>query len=201
MKLFKALWKFGRILRRRRKLKTKLQNDISLIEAFQFEGETYYMHTDPLSICTGRGLAAMVHYEELLMRCDIEYLKAHTKAMDKVLNSNKISVPHIVQLNENLKQRIDFLAAIPDTVYKFASIVFFTDAESPVKYDEAYNQKKIEKWKQAPDMYSFFLRTPLQQLIPFLALPENETDLYLKAQAKIEKSTRTLAQVLSSKKE
>jgi hypothetical protein len=170
--MFKHIKDLFRIATERKPKPILLDNTYKLVPAFQLEGETYYMHEEPLNTATGRGLEAMVCLEELIMRCDINYLNNHTKAIDKILtDSEAINVADLAVLNYQLKERIGFLVALPEHVYKMASIVFFTKDESPYKYDHTANQKKIAKWKQADGMYDFFLQTPLSTLVPYLQPP------------------------------
>jgi hypothetical protein len=163
-----------------------LDNTYTIVPAFELKGQTYYMHQDAINAATGRGLYAMKFIEEMLMRCSVKYLEAHTKAYDVIFNNpSKINLPALIKLNENLKERIALLAALPEHVYKMASIIFFTKEESPYRYDEKYNEKKIEEWMATEGMYDFFLQTPLSTLIPSLQLPESNSQNYLEVQKKI----------------
>ena len=156
----------------KKKLHTKLINDYVIKEAFVYKGVQYYMFNDPFEVSAGRGLYSMTFFEEMLARVDREYLEYHTKAMDAVLsNPTKTDLPTIVKLNENLKERLTFQIALPEHVYKLASIIFFDKSESPFRYDADYNKKKIEQWQKDASAYDFFLQTPLKTLIPFLQMP------------------------------
>ena len=177
-----------------------IDNKYRIVPAFEWRGEVYYMHEDPMNVSTGRGLLAMVHLEELLMRCTADYLRDHVEAVENIFkDGQRIDLPRLMRLNYNLKERLNFLVAVPDQVYKLASVVFFTKDESPFKYDKAYNEAKIAAWKEAPDMYDFFLQTPLKTLLPFLTLPESDTRGYLAVQEKISSiHLRELREALSS---
>lgn len=138
------------------------------IEAFTLEGTKYYCFEDPFNMPSGRAFTALAYYEEFRMRCTREYLLLHCKAVDTILaNPKKINLTTIFEIHRNLKERIE-LVPIPDHIYKLASVVFFDETESPFSYDFAYGNKKIEKWKQNPNILDFFLSTPLTDLIPSL---------------------------------
>lgn len=165
-----------------------LDNTYRLIPAFEWKGETYYMHEDAMNVATGRGLTAMMFMEELLMRCSVEYLKHHVEACDKIFQDpKKINLPMLIKLNQNLKERITLLAAMPQHVFKMASIVFFTKEESHFRYDQKYNEKKIKAWEAEEGMYDFFCQGPLKTLMPFLELPETSSERYSQVIAKIQK--------------
>lgn len=178
---------FTRLLNRKPK-PILIDNTFRIVPAFEWKGETYFMHEDPLNTATGRGLTAMIFMEEILMRCSVDYLKLHIEACDKIFSNPKtINLPMLMKLNNNLKERVEFLVALPEHVFKMASIVFFTKEESPYKYDHKFNEKKIKEWEESEGMYDFFLQTPLKTLLPFLALPENNSQAYLRVQQKISK--------------
>jgi hypothetical protein len=176
-----------------------LDNTYRIVPAFEWKGDTYYMHEDPMNTATGRGLTAMMFLEEILMRCSIDYLKAHVEANDKIFNDpKKINLPMLIKLNSNLKERINLLVALPDHVFKMASIVFFTKDESPYRYDSKFNEKKIKRWKEEPGMYDFFCQGHLGTMMPFLTLPESNSEKYLEVVEKINQlHLKNLSEVLS----
>lgn len=184
----------------RRKLKSFLvENQYKVVEAFRLEGVTYYMFEDQFNLPAGRGLCALTIYEEFNMRTTREYLEAHVRATELLLNSNPIKLTAIAQINQNLKERLN-LALFPDHIYKLASVVFFDETESYYNYNYAYNAKKIEKWKAAGGTLDFFLRTPLKDLIPSLKLPEQNAEHYFQtAEAVDHLHQQDLQEVLSKK--
>lgn len=171
-----------------------------IVPAFEFKGETFFMHRDPLNTLAGRGLTSMMFFEELLMRCDVNYLKDYCQAVRSIFSDPKrIDILQLATITQHLEERVNFLAAIPEHVYKMASVVFFTENECPFRYDQEIGMKRVAEWKEAPGMYSFFLRTPLSQLIPCLQLPEANSPVFLQVQEKIaEIHLKTLRQILSA---
>jgi hypothetical protein len=156
-----------------------LDNTYRIVPAFEWRGETYYMHEDPLNVATGRGLTAMLYMEELFMRCSVDYLNWHVQACERVVSDpKKIDVTKLIMLNRNLKERIGFLAALPQHVFKLASVVYFTKTESPFRYDHKVNQEKVKAWEREEGMYDFFCQGHLKTLMPFLALPESNSANY-----------------------
>lgn len=113
-----------------------------------------------------RALSALTFYEELRMRTTREYLEAHCKAMVEILSDpKKIDVGRIAILNKNLQDRLEFIVE-PEIVYKLASVMYFDQSEDPYRYDLTYGLKKIERWKRDLSLKSFFLSTPIKNLIP-----------------------------------
>lgn len=178
-----------------------LDGKYEIVPAFELNGETFYMHKDPLNIAAGRGLTAMMFHEELMMRCDVAYLKQYCDAVTAIFSDpKKIDILQLATITKHLQERIEFLAAIPEHVYKMASVVFFTENESHFKYDQKTGAERIKQWQEAPGVYDFFLKTPLVQLIPFLALPEQSSQQYLAVQKKIDEIHFKALRDITSKK-
>ncbi len=153
-------------------------------------GETYYEFTDSLSAPCYRMFQAMTFYNELQMRCDREYLMAHSQAIIDCLNGQSESAKgycdlvKIGQLALQLRERAEWIFE-PETVYKYASVIIFDENENPYDYDMKYNiDVKIKKWKEA-GVSSFFLSMPIKKLFPLLNLSETDLEEYLKVQGKL----------------
>ena len=180
MRKTKITW-FDRFKRMfRNKLKPFLVDDkYKVIPAFSIDGVDYWMFDSTNEVPTGRFFAAMGVYVEMEMNCDKEYLSSHCKAMDKLLSDPKsIKLQHIMQLNVNMKERLE-LMPMPEYIYKLASVIFFDKTEPLYSYDYDYNKMKIERWKAAGGTLDFFYNTPLKELVPSLTMPEKDTQTYL----------------------
>lgn len=163
-----------------------------VIPAFTLAGVDYWMFDSPNEVPTGRFFAAMAVYTEMEMNVDKDYLTSHTKAMDKILSDpKKIALQYVLQLNMNLKERLE-LMPMPEYIYKLASVIFFDKTESLYSYDYDYNKKKIEMWKAAGGTLDFFSKTPLKELVPSLNMPERDTQTYLTVTSMLSETHREL---------
>jgi hypothetical protein len=193
MRNFKVTW----LSRIRRIFKHKLKpylvdNKYKVIPAFSIGGTDYWCFDSTTEVPTGRFFAAMGVYAEMEMNADKEYLTSHCKAMEKILSNPKsIRLDYIMQMNINLKERLD-LMPFPDYIYKLASVIFFDNTESMYTYDWDYNKLKIEKWKAAGGSLDFFSQTPLAELVPSLRLPEKDTQTYLTVSQLVSETHRAL---------
>ena len=133
-------------------------------KAFTLGGIDYFSCTDFINIPSERAFEAMSYYNELDMKVDKTFLQGHTLAIEEIINSSRIEISKIAQLNQDLKNRLD-LVYDPDLLYKLASVVFFDEKEDPTRYDKEYNRLKILKWKKA-GLDAFFLNIPLSRLLP-----------------------------------
>ena len=163
-----------------------------VIPAFSLGGVDYWMYDSAMEVPTGRFFAAMGVYTEMEMNCNKEYLLSHCKAMEKLLSDpKKIQLTYIMQLNVNLRERLD-LMPMPDYILKLASVIFFDKSESLYSYDYDYNKLKIEKWKAAGGTLDFFSKTPLKELVPSLSMPERDTQTYLTVTSMLSETHREL---------
>lgn len=168
------MWPF-----KKRKLKTYLiDNKYKIILAFERDGKKYFQFENAFEMSTGRGLQALTIFEEFGMRCTRDYLEKHIKAVDILLNSQKIQLSVIAELNANLRDRLN-LAADSGMIYKLASVLFFDETESPYAYDGAYNAKKIAAWRADPEMLPFLVSVPLKTLLPFTDTAKENIKTYL----------------------
>lgn len=184
----------------RKKLRSFLTDSkLKLLLAFEHNGKKYYQFENAFDMTTGRGLQALVIYDEFRMRCDREYLEKHIKAVEILLNDpKKIKVGEIALIHANLKERIN-IAPYPDHIYKLASIMFFDGSENPYAYDSAYNQKKIAEWRADADMLPFLVKVPLKALMPFTEVPNEDLKTYFQvAEAVQQYHQDKISEVLSS---
>lgn len=169
----------------KRKLKSYLINDkFKISEAFEHQGKKYLKFDNAFDMTTGRGLQAMTIYDEFNMHVDRNYLELHVKAVEKILNEPKIKLTTLIQIHNNLKERLE-LNPFPDHIYKLASVLFFDESESPFSYDPVYNNKKIAVWRADPEMLPFLVRVPLRDLMPFTGTAEGNLRTYFDVVEKI----------------
>lgn len=158
--------------------KWDIENEGRIVEAFEHDGKQYYMFEDINSMMTGRAFTCIDYYQELSSRVTREYLEKHCEAMDKILSGTEINIMDIAKLESQLKERLTMIVD-PDIVYKIASVVYFTEDESPWSYDFKLNQKKISHWKSL-NLDDFFFMIRLKDLIPLGDLSNQDFETYTK---------------------
>jgi len=158
--------------------KWDLKEEHQIVEAFKWDGVQYYQFKDINTLMSGRAFTALDFYNEFSMKCDREFLQAHTTAIENILNSKQINITDIAILNKQVKERLDMIL-IPDQVLKIASVVYFDKTESPYGYDHGYNHDKIKAWKGSEKVLDFFLQTPVRNLIPAINLSKSDLETYI----------------------
>jgi hypothetical protein len=164
----------------KRKPKFLIDNPGKIVEAFVHEGITYYTFSSVFDLPTIRGLQALNFYDELEMRCTHDFLKAHVNAALEILNpaqGQRLDLTRLSRLVSNLKERLEMLPT-GEHIFRLASVVFFDETESPFFYSPEYAKKKIERWKQDPEILAFFLQQPLKALLPLSNTDKISSHIY-----------------------
>lgn len=159
----------------------------AIIKAFTCGGVDYFQFDDVFNVPYRRGLGAIKYYEEFRMRTTAEFLKLHYESVKAILTPEKgkgLDITKIAQLNEQLGERLNW-ALDGDSLYNFASVVFFDATESPFDYEMKYNKRKIAEWKKHMEAKDFFLQQPLIRLIPYLRDLNASIPDYLEVTAKV----------------
>lgn len=143
------------------------KTEYAVEEYFTVKGEPFYQFVDASNIPAGRSLAALKYYIPLMSNCDDKYLNGYVKAMETVLDANPIKIESIFKLKNEMKDRLTW-AFHPQHLMKYASVVYLSKNENPYTYDEVFNEKKIEFWKENATAHDFFLSEPIVKLMPLL---------------------------------
>ena len=173
---------FDKLFKRKKESFTwKLEKGHVVDEAFELNGESFYMIKDVYNTYAERGLYALQVYEDWNKRCTKEYLLAHATSVRQMYNSKSIILADMIKANEDLLQRLNFVIPTEDIIWKMCSVMFFDKSESPYRYDPEYAKTKIAKWKKSGKVYDFFLYLRINQLIPLPETSEEDFNLFLKA--------------------
>lgn len=170
-------------------------NALSIIDyAFSIDDKDFYAFQDFNNTPMDRAFNALTHFNELDMRCDRDFLIAHTKAVDNMINDTKaIKLTEIVKLNLQLKERLEFLFE-PDVAYKLCSVVFFDETENPHRYEYKKSFSKSQLFRTAP-ISDFFLSKPIGRFVPLTNLSINDFQGYCEV---IMKMTRKQLESIST---
>lgn len=175
--------------------------------AFTCDETPYFRFTDAFNIPCERAIDAQHIYEEFSTRTDRKFLQAHCTAKQNLYNANPIKLFEIKKLDDQLQERLEMLLPPPRVIENLASVYFFDESENPYKFDRAYGEKKINKWKTGKIVdvegvekpADFFLLLPIRILIPHLELEDNDIRNFLAITKMLDKhQLETLYSLLSS---
>jgi hypothetical protein len=178
--------------------KTVFPNVPAIIEyAFTIDNTDYYEFMDFNEIPCERGFNCLTFYNELQMKCSRDYLLAFSAALDTVVNDNKgIKITDIVKLNQQLKERLEYLFET-EIAYKLCSVVFFDETENPFRYNLKHGLKKATLFKEVP-LDDFFFQKPIVKLIPYISTWSKDFTEYCElTTAMTEKHIKVISTILS----
>jgi len=145
---------------------------------FDSGGVNYWEVKDVFNTYVLRAMEALAVYEQWEMRCTVEYLRSHIAAMKASVNKGMLT--EVVQLYNNLEERLNFAIPTEDIIWHFAAVKYFDENESPYKYDHEYAKEKINKWRKERKVVDFFSLLPIKELIPSPKLSDTDLEGYLK---------------------
>lgn len=199
-------YKLSHIFRKRYNFK-KVEN-IRLEYAFEVEGIKYFEPSDLNAFPWQRCLSMTNCFNKLQLGLYPSDLERFFEIVDGALtgqNFNLTTIINLKRLNDVMKVRMSSPFRPQEIMWELASIIFMDETESPIFYDAAYGEKKIEFWKKHKDVNNFFLQLPLQRLIPFLPASTENSQIFtetIKELSKIEKdiSSQTLPNLYAQQK-
>lgn len=113
--------------------------------AFTQDQTDVYTFTDDLEMPEMRMRYATRFYQEMQMKCDKEHLTKMIDKCEELLNKGKLAGTW--ELLSDLKYRLTW-AFEPETLYRYATVMYFTLDENLKGYDLDFNTKKIELFKK-----------------------------------------------------
>ena len=164
----------------RPKTKTALHKDNKKLTefAFEIEGTKFYHFKNYLDMPVLRYSKLNEFIREAELRMTRDDLKEYLESIVSALEQGKIiDVSKFITL---IDFRLDSFLEL-GTYYRLFSCAFFTEDEDLTIYDVDYNDWKIEQFKKEP-AHSFFLRSPMKELLPPADLSEEDIKTFLKAQ-------------------
>lgn len=166
-------------------------------KVFTIGDKVFYRFKDISKMKCQRALTSNDMYNELSMGATRDFLVNHTKAIDTLLDSNKIDIFKIKTLNTQLQERLEMIYET-DIIYKIASIVFFTKDENPYEYDDLLGRERVDLFKSQGD--GFFFGTLFKTLIGSVDISDKDLATYMKVGGEMTREhLKTISTILSKK--
>lgn len=165
--------------------------------AFECSGKKYYQLEQEADMSKKRFVFAQQFYSEMEMKVSKDILIEFCEAIKEQVNKGELGKAY--KLADELQYRTTWLFD-PETILRFASVIFFDLKEDITDYDMIYNKHKINAWKKK-DLLTYFLKILMTDSGGFLNLSTEDSELYLtQLKEKHEKQLKYLSE-LKGKKE
>ena len=146
--------------------------------AFSAGGNHYYQLLNDPDMPKKRFVYAQQFWEELNMKLTKDTLQDFCTAMKKEINSGDLGKTY--KLIDEIEYRLNW-AFEPETLMKFASVMYFDLKEDVTDYDMKYSKNKIELWKKK-GLLPHFLKILMSDSLDFLSMSESDLLAYLDKQ-------------------
>lgn len=167
----------------------QLDTDHTVTPSVYADGVQYYQLQDLMNGYCRRTLSALDIFEKWNMRCSREHLIEFVGKCESIFKKQSIGLNEIIEFRQvinDLKERLLLPIPSSELIYELASVAFFDENENPYSYDEQYNKKKIEKWKQSKSIEDFFLSMPFKNIVSLPDLSNIDLKDYFQTLEKID---------------
>ena len=142
-----------------------------------------------------RALYSINFLNEVSQKLTKERLLAYLDAIEEELNKPEGRITRVHRILFSLRERTEMIFE-PESVYKLASVVYFTEHENPNDYSSKKGFENIDLFKTVKD-HTFFLSVPIKKCMPQHNLSDEDLLKYLEIAKKI--NDMELTNVLSIK--
>lgn len=148
-------------------------------------GVQYYRFKKEISMPWGRYMYLQTFLSEAALRMSTDLLKKYMENLTKILNGNKgvIELGKAFQIIGQIQSRCE-LAFETETTYRLASVLYFDDTEDLYSYDKAYNDLKIQSWKEAKTL-DFFYMMPMTVYLNLSDLSPQDLQTFIERSGEI----------------
>lgn len=169
--------------------------------AFEAGGVKYHCFKKDSDMRYGRYVVMQTFLQEYYLRIDLSTLQGDIKRLQKWLNpeiskegKGQLELGKSLELLSIMEQRAQ-IAFEPDTVYRLASCLYFDDQEILSDYDNEYNQRKINSWREA-ESTDFFFHKLFQDVTGLMVTSKEGLTTYLSKVPELLKGWNTMADIL-----
>lgn len=141
------------------------------------DGAKWFEFANPLTMSAKRAIAAEVATRFAEMNLNKEQLTILIEAMKRHANSGNIV--ELFNVLAELEFRLDYIGE-EETMIELATCYFVLDGEDESEFSEVWKRKKIEKIKNNPKTFDFFLQKAFEYTIKFSELSGQDIHDYLK---------------------
>lgn len=145
-----------------------------------------------------RALYSLNFLNEVSQKLTKERLIAFLDAMENTIDSKEGKLTDLLKLVVSLRERTEMIFE-PESVYKLASVVYFTENENPNDYSIKQGFENIDVFRTVKD-HTFFLSVPIKKCMPQHNLSDDDLLKYLEIAKKINKMELESVSSMLSKK-
>lgn len=147
---------------------------------FEVDGVKYYRFKQETFMPYGRYKMLEMFIKQVDLRMTPQILSGFIDKIEKNISGEKgqVNLTKVYEAIMSIKARLALTFEI-ETVYSYASVVYFDDTENLYDYDKKTNDAKIARWREANTIDFFYIR-PMSELFGLKSISKQDLEAYIK---------------------
>lgn len=147
---------------------------------FEVDGVKYYRFKQETFMPYGRYKMLEMFIKQVDLRMTPQILSGFIDKIEKNISGEKgqVNLTKVYEAIMSIKARLALTFEI-ETVYSYASVVYFDDTENLYDYDKKTNDAKIARWREANTIDFFYVR-PMSELFGLKSISKQDLEAYIK---------------------
>lgn len=148
---------------------------------FEVKGVKYYRFKQDTFMPYGRYKMLIMFIKMVDLRMTAKLLSAYLDKIEQNISGEKgqVNLTKVYEAIMSMRARLalDFES---ETVYQYASVIYFDDNENLYDYDKKANEIKIARWREADLVVNFFYMKPMDELFGLRNISKQDLADYTK---------------------
>lgn len=159
------------------KVEPALDNDG---KQFELDGIKYYRFKTDTYMPYGRYKMQTMFIKQVDLNMTPKILSGFIEKIEHNISGEKgqVNLTKVYETIMAIKARLALTFEI-ETVYSYASVVYFDDTENLYEYDKKHNDQKITRWREANTIDFFYMR-PMSELFGLKNISRTDLEAYIK---------------------
>ncbi len=147
---------------------------------FEVDGIKYYRFKQDTFMPYGRYKMLSMFIKQVDLRMTPEIIKGFIEKIEANISGEKgqVNLTKVYEAIMAMKARLALTFEI-ETVYSYASVVYFDDSENLYDYDKKHNDEKVKRWREANTL-DFFYTKPTGELFGLKSISKQDLETYIK---------------------
>lgn len=148
---------------------------------FEVNGVKYYRFKQDSLMPYGRYKMLIMFIKMVDLRMTAKLLGEYIDKIEQNISGEKgqVNLTKVYEVIMSIRARLA-LTFESETVYNYASVVYFDDTENLYDYDKKLNDIKIARWREADLVVNFFYMKPISELFNLKSTSKEDLKDYTK---------------------
>lgn len=143
------------------------------------DGVKYYRFKQDTMMPYGRYKYLEMFIKQVDLKMTPKILLGFLDKIEQNISGEKgqVNLNKVYEATQAIRARVILTFEI-ETVYSYASVVYFDDTENLFEYDKKLNDAKIARWREANTIDFFYMR-PLDELLGLRTISRQDLEAYI----------------------